>query len=84
MAPLSPHSWDHVTPSIGTMPSFTDPALPRDNWERTQVRKTEVTVDVERLITSLVSMTVCLGRTPAVRPKDIRKSLQESLILADQ
>ncbi|KAH7273256.1 hypothetical protein B0J15DRAFT_574199, partial [Fusarium solani] len=84
MALLSPHSWDHITPSIGKMPSFTDPTLPRDNWERTQVRKTRVTVDVERLITSLTKMTVCLGRTPAVRPKDIRKSLQESLVLADQ
>ncbi|KAM5353006.1 hypothetical protein ACJZ2D_017128 [Fusarium nematophilum] len=83
-APLSPHSCDHITTSIGRMPSFADPKLPGDNWKITQVRKIKVTVDVERLITSLVNMTVCLGRTPGVRPEDVRRSLQESLILSDQ
>ncbi|KAH7144158.1 hypothetical protein B0J13DRAFT_635087, partial [Dactylonectria estremocensis] len=81
---LAPHSRDHVTTPIVTMASFADPTLPGDNSKTTQVRKTTVTVDVERLITSLVNITVCLGRTPAVRPKDVRRSLKESLILEDQ
>lgn len=34
--------------------------------------------------TALVSTTVCLGRTPAVRPKDIRRALQESFVIEDQ
>ncbi|KAL6907319.1 hypothetical protein GGI43DRAFT_258265 [Trichoderma evansii] len=38
--------------------------------------KTKVSVDVGRLIDELVSASVCLGRTPGIRPKDVIKAVK--------
>ncbi|RFU81556.1 bzip family transcription factor [Trichoderma arundinaceum] len=38
--------------------------------------KSKVSVDVSRLIDELVTRSVCLGRTPGVRPKDVIKSVK--------
>ncbi|VUC24929.1 unnamed protein product [Clonostachys rosea] len=46
---------------------------------RSEAQKVQVDIDVECLITALVNMTVCLGRTPGIRPNDVRNSLRMSL-----
>ncbi|UKZ57369.1 hypothetical protein TrVGV298_011223 [Trichoderma virens] len=38
--------------------------------------KTKVSVDIRRLIEELVGRSVCLGRVPGVRPKDVIKSVK--------
>ncbi|KAM0245855.1 hypothetical protein ACHAQJ_010439 [Trichoderma viride] len=38
--------------------------------------KTKVSIDVTKLIDELVSRSVCLGRTPGIRPKDVVKSVK--------
>ncbi|PTB38625.1 uncharacterized protein TrAFT101_006641 [Trichoderma asperellum] len=38
--------------------------------------KTKVSVDVGRLIDELVNASVCLGRTPGIRPKDVIKAVK--------
>ncbi|KAL6699551.1 hypothetical protein J3F84DRAFT_361113 [Trichoderma pleuroticola] len=39
-------------------------------------QKTKVSVDIRRLIEELVGRSVCLGRVPGVRPKDVIKSVK--------
>ncbi|KAJ4128021.1 hypothetical protein NW768_008305 [Fusarium equiseti] len=68
--------------AMGAMPLPPKPQ-PQDQWKTPTKRDTKVKVDVERLITCLCNATVCLGRTPAVRPKDIRKALKMSLVDED-
>ncbi|KAH6873905.1 hypothetical protein B0T10DRAFT_416042 [Thelonectria olida] len=63
-----------------TAPPFPEPAGRGDSWKTPRGKRTKVKIDVERLITSLITATVCLGRTPAVRPKDVRESLRESIV----
>ncbi|KAL7800920.1 hypothetical protein V8C43DRAFT_179831 [Trichoderma afarasin] len=38
--------------------------------------KTKVSIDIRRLIEELVGRSVCLGRVPGVRPKDVIKSVK--------
>ncbi|KAM0519375.1 hypothetical protein ACHAPE_003546 [Trichoderma viride] len=38
--------------------------------------KTKVSVDVGRLVDELVNASVCLGRTPGIRPKDVIKAVK--------
>ncbi|KAH7184976.1 uncharacterized protein B0J16DRAFT_371854 [Fusarium flagelliforme] len=68
--------------AMGAMPPPPKPQ-PQEQWKTPTKRDTKVKVDVERLITCLCNATVCLGRTPAVRPKDIRKALKMSLVDED-
>ncbi|KAJ4256017.1 hypothetical protein NW762_009091 [Fusarium torreyae] len=68
--------------AMGTMPPPPRSVLP-EHWKTPSNRETKVKVDVERLTTCLVNSMVCLGRTPAVRPKDIRKALKLSLVNED-
>ncbi|KAJ3541556.1 hypothetical protein NM208_g4548 [Fusarium decemcellulare] len=66
--------------AMGRMPQPPKSTRVEEIWKTPLMRETKVTVDVERLITCLCNSTVCLGRTPAVRPKDIRKSLAASIV----
>ncbi|KAM0187288.1 hypothetical protein ACHAPQ_006627 [Fusarium lateritium] len=68
--------------AMGAMPPLPKPAR-EERWKTPFKRDTKVRVDIERLITYLVTSTVCLGRTPAVRPLDIRKALKLSLVQDD-
>ncbi|KAM0244324.1 hypothetical protein ACHAP5_006340 [Fusarium lateritium] len=84
--------------AVGSMPPPPKPVA-EERWKTPFKRDTKVKVDVERLITcktrfavfsselltlaALVTSTVCLGRTPAVRPLDIRKALKLSLVQED-
>ncbi|KAL7794337.1 hypothetical protein V8C37DRAFT_66409 [Trichoderma ceciliae] len=47
------------------------------NWP-----KTKVSIDVRRLVDELVNRSVCLGRTPGVRPKDVIGSVRIAAGLA--
>ncbi|KAF5005713.1 hypothetical protein FDECE_7874 [Fusarium decemcellulare] len=69
--------------AMGRMPQPSKSTRVEEVWKTPLMRETKVTVDVERLITCLCNSTVCLGRTPAVRPKDIRKSLAASIVNKD-
>ncbi|KAF5676654.1 hypothetical protein FCIRC_6949 [Fusarium circinatum] len=66
--------------AMGAMPPPPKEKGPGEQWKTPSKRETKVKIDVERLIMCLVNSTVCLGRTPAVRPIDIRKSLKMSII----
>ncbi|RGP73164.1 hypothetical protein FLONG3_6480 [Fusarium longipes] len=68
--------------AMGAMPPPPKPQL-QEQWKTPLRRETKVKIDVERLITCLCNSTVCLGRTPAVRPKDIRRALKMALIDED-
>ncbi|KAF9776893.1 hypothetical protein IL306_004863 [Fusarium sp. DS 682] len=68
--------------AMGAMPP-PPTGKPVEQWKEPTRRETKVKIDVERLIMCLVNSTVCLGRTPAVRPIDIRKSLKMSIIQED-
>ncbi|UZP38331.1 hypothetical protein NXS19_006147 [Fusarium pseudograminearum] len=68
--------------ATGEMPPYPK-SQPQEQWKTPIRRETRVKVDVERLIMCLTNFTVCLGRTPAVRPKDIRMALKMSLIDED-
>ncbi|CAJ0555020.1 Ff.00g135330.m01.CDS01 [Fusarium sp. VM40] len=65
--------------AMGAMPPPPKPTS-EEHWKTPFKRDTKVKVDVERLITYLVTSTVCLGRTPAVRPLDIRKALKLAIV----
>ncbi|KAH6962710.1 hypothetical protein DER45DRAFT_582443 [Fusarium avenaceum] len=65
--------------AMGAMPPAPKPTA-EERWKTPFKRDTKVKVDVERLITYLVTSTVCLGRTPAVRPLDIRKALKLAIV----
>ncbi|KAH7246767.1 hypothetical protein BKA59DRAFT_556358 [Fusarium tricinctum] len=69
--------------AMGKMPPPPRSLFLEEHWETPSARETKIKVDVEKLITCLVNSTVCLGRTPAVRPKDIRKALKASLVQED-
>ncbi|KAM0489784.1 hypothetical protein ACHAP8_012228 [Fusarium lateritium] len=55
--------------------------LPREWTIGSSWMKTKVTVDVNRLVAEMTSKAVCLGRTPAVRPKDIDKAVKLAIVL---
>ncbi|RGP63139.1 bzip family transcription factor [Fusarium longipes] len=64
--------------------SFVDtPYLPRGWATNSSWMKTKVTLDVNRLVAEMTSMAVCLGRTPAVRPKDIDKAIKLAMVLTE-
>ncbi|KAG8672133.1 hypothetical protein FPOAC1_005394 [Fusarium poae] len=65
--------------AMGAMPAQPKPQ-PQSQWKTPTKMETKVMVDVGKLITCLCNSTVCLGRTPAVRPRDIRMALKMSLI----
>ncbi|KAH6958660.1 hypothetical protein DER45DRAFT_613168 [Fusarium avenaceum] len=55
--------------------------FPRD-WETdSSWMKTKVTIDVNRLVAEMTGTSVCLGRTPGVRPRDIDKAVRSAIIL---
>ncbi|KAL6914320.1 hypothetical protein FSST1_012080 [Fusarium sambucinum] len=55
--------------------------LPREWTIGSSWMKTKVTVDVNRLVAEMTSKAVCLGRTPALRPKDIDKAVKLAIVL---
>ncbi|GKU03827.1 bzip family transcription factor [Fusarium langsethiae] len=64
------------------MESFMDTSyLPREWASGSSWMKTRVTVDVNRLVAEMTSMAVCLGRSPAIRPKDIDKAVKLAIVL---
>ncbi|RGP75058.1 bzip family transcription factor [Fusarium sporotrichioides] len=64
------------------MGSFMDTSyLPREWASGSSWMKTRVTVDVNRLVAEMTSMAVCLGRSPAIRPKDIDKAVKLAIVL---
>ncbi|KAF4451284.1 hypothetical protein F53441_5705 [Fusarium austroafricanum] len=66
--------------AMGAMPPPPPSKGPGEQWKDPSLRATKVKIDVDRLIMCLVNSTVCLGRTPGVRPLDIRKSLKMAII----
>ncbi|WZH41441.1 hypothetical protein QYS62_002387 [Fusarium acuminatum] len=67
--------------STGMAPFVDTSYFPRD-WETdSSWMKTKVTIDVNRLVAEMTSTSVCLGRTPGVRPGDIDKAVRSAIIL---
>ncbi|KAF7560296.1 hypothetical protein G7046_g3841 [Stylonectria norvegica] len=62
----------------GWMASFAPaPAFSQRPWNvESAWMKPKVTIDVVRLVTELTASAVCLGRTPAVRPKDVDRAVR--------
>ncbi|KAM0202521.1 hypothetical protein ACHAPA_008916 [Fusarium lateritium] len=55
--------------------------FPRDWPTDSSWMKTKVTIDVNRLVAEMTSTTVCLGRTPGVRPGDINNAVRSAIVL---
>ncbi|VUC29524.1 unnamed protein product [Clonostachys rosea] len=69
--------------AMGIMPRPPPSRGSEEQWREPRLRQTKVKIDVDRLIMCLVNSTVCLGRTPGVRPLDIRKSLKAAIVQDD-
>ncbi|KAI5459287.1 hypothetical protein BGZ63DRAFT_415910 [Mariannaea sp. PMI_226] len=56
--------------------------VPWNVWEPAPVpasKKTKVVIDVNRLVKELVDASVCLGRSPGIRPKDVQRAVKLSI-----
>ncbi|KFA67918.1 hypothetical protein S40285_05942 [Stachybotrys chlorohalonatus IBT 40285] len=55
---------------------FYCPLFPGQSWPKKGPKLVKVTIDVEVLINEMIGKMVCLGRAPALRPKDINRALK--------
>jgi len=62
----------------GSMNPFLCPAVPTGQWTSQSPPRFKATINVSILVEELIHKTVCLGRTPGIRPKDVDRAVKIS------
>jgi hypothetical protein len=62
----------------GSMNPFLCPAIPTSQWTSQSPPRFKATINVSILVEELIHKTVCLGKTPGIRPKDVDRAVKIS------